>query len=279
MKKVLYNGYGGKMEKNKKYEFHRGNMILLYGGKHQDMEKMLETLFQCNSNDWSHDYVSLIRALKSLNQWEKRMNQLSFLTLSMFIKIYHIYQKNVDLKQVETVLEQLKLDGHKKLSHFCKEEKERILFLLLFILDMNVYVFVNPFSYQDYENTNRMIKLLEEKKKKGKTIFFMTMGNYEIFEQLMDEVMVIGKQKIIKYEPVSKLCHYDYSIVHLKGKEYKKLRLSIKNLILKEQTEDEIVFLYCGKFQELFSVLQDVDLTDVTIHKQTLEEALYAMKV
>ena len=39
------------------------------------------------------------------------------------------------------------------------------------------------------------------------------------------------------------------------------------------------MFLYCGKFHELFEVLQSVELEDVSIRKQTLEEALQSLKI
>ena len=96
-------------------------------------------------------------------------------------------------------------------------------------------------------------------------------------EEIISDVLIVTDTKI-KFEPLSKVCHHNYSIVHLKGKNYKQLKLSIRNIILKDQTEDEIVFLYCGKFHELFSVLQTVELEDVSIRKQTLDEALMSMK-
>ena len=124
---------------------------------------------------------------------------------------------------------------------------------------------------------NLMLKLIDQRLKEGCVVLFWSKYQLEKMEEIISDVLIVTDTKI-KFEPLSKVCHHNYSIVHLKGKNYKQLKLSIRNIILKDQTEDEIVFLYCGKFHELFSVLQTVELEDVSIRKQTLDEALMSMK-
>lgn len=267
------------MEKNKRIDFEEGKMILLYGGNSQNTEKMLDVLFQSSSKNWSKDYAKLTTSLKTIKLWKKRMEKVNFLTIHMFLMYYKFFQKELYKENDEKILKTLHLDSNKKLKNLTEEEKERLLFFLLYVLDLQVYVFTDFFSKQSYQGMKSMVQLLKEAQKEKKSIFLVANHQWDYIEALVSDVIVVGKKKIVKYEPVEKICHYNYSIVRLKGKEYKKLRLSIKNIILKEQTDDEIVFLYCGKFHELFEVLETVELEDVEIRKQSLEEALHALKV
>ena len=274
MLKIVYNKIGDNMSSKllKEYE---GKLILLYGGPNKSIEETLEVLFQSSSDNWSKDYVKLIHALKQIKVWYQKLEKLNFLTLSTFLKFYQLFQKDMYEKHDKHVLEHLNLDPNKKLKNMSEAEKERIYFLLLYQLDLNIYVFAEPFLHQNDREVHRMLQFMYEKIKKHQIVFLTS--NYQIgrMEQMVTDVLMVSDKKI-KFDTVSKICHYNYSLVHIKGKNYKKLKLSIKNIILKEQTDDEIIFLYCGKFHELFQVLQSVELEDVTIRKQTLEEVLHA---
>ena len=275
MLKIVYNKIGDDMC-SKLLKECEGKLIFLYGGPTKTTEETLETLFQSSTDNWSKDYVKLIQSLKQQRFWYHRMEKLSFLTLSMFLKFYQLFQKELYEKESSSVLEQLKLDPNKKLKNFTDAEKERIYFFLLYQLQLNIYVFEEPFLHQNDHEVHAMLKLIYEKIKNHQIVFLTS--NYQIgrMEQMVTDVLIVTDKKI-KLDTVSKICHYNYSFVHIKGKNYKKLKLSIKNIILKDQTEDEIIFLYCGKFQELFQVLQTEELEDVSIRKQTLEEVLRAM--
>ena len=256
----------------KSYE---GKLIFLYGNPNKTIEEILEKLFQSSSDNWSKDYVKLIHALKQVKLWYQKIEKLNFLSLSTFLKFYQLFQKDIYQKNDKYVLECLKLDATKKLKDMNEAEKERIYFLLLYQLDLKIYVFQEPFLHQSDSEVHSMLKLIYEKIKKHQIVFLTSRYQIDRMEQMVTDVLIVSDHKI-KFDSVSKICHYNYSLVHLKGKNYKKLKLSIKNIILKEQTDDEIIFLYCGKFQELFQVLQSVELDDVSIRKQTLEEVLQA---
>ncbi len=273
----MYNKIGDDMS-SKLLKAYEGKLIFLYGDPNKSIEEILEILFQSSSDNWSKDYVKLVHALKEVKHWYQRMEKLNFLTLSTFLKFYQLFQKDMYEKNDKHVLEHLKLNPNKKLKDMSEAEKERIYFVLLYQLNLNIYVFAEPFLHQSDSEAHRMLQLIYERIKKHQIVFLTS--NYQIgrMEQMVTDVLIVSDKKI-KFDSVSKICHYNYSLVHLKGKNYKKLKLSIKNIILKEQTDDEIVFLYCGKFHELFQVLQTVELEDVSIRKQTLEEVLRAKNI
>lgn len=272
MLKIVYNKIGDAMS-SKLLKSYEGKLIFLYGGPNKTVEETLERLFQSSSDNWSKDYVKLVHALKEVKLWYQRIEKLNFLSLSTFLKFYQLFQKDKYQKNDQYVLECLKLDATKKLKDMNEAEKERIYFLLLYQLNLNIYVFQEPFLHQSDVEVHSMLKLIYEKIKKHQIVFLTSRYQIGRMEQMVTDVLIVSDHKI-KFDSVSKICHYNYSFVHLKGKNYKKLKLSIKNIILKEQTDDEIVFLYCGKFHELFQVLQTVELEDVIIRKQTLEEVL-----
>ena len=277
IKKIVYNENGDNMSSKMLKEF-EGKLILLYGGVHKTKEENLNILFKSSSDNWSKDYVKLLNVFQNQNSWLKRMEKFSFLSLSMFLKIYQLFQKELYQKDDRKILKSLKLDVTKKLKELTSEEKERLLFFLQYQLDLNVYLFEEPFLHQNDNMTREMLKLMFHKLKKHKVIFVTSKYQINRMEQIVTDVLVVTPNKV-RLEPISKVCHYHYSLVYIKGKNYKKLKLGIKNIILKEQTDDEIVFLYCGKFHELFEVLQSVELEDVSIRKQTLEEALQSLKI
>lgn len=272
--KVVYNKIGDNMS-SKVFDIYKGKRILLYGGKERTKKETLKRLFQSTSDDWSKEFVQLTTTIRSLKKWEEKMEKLKFLTLSQFLKIFRLFQK--ELYEDHDYTETLELDSNKKLKEFSKGEKERILFLLQYQLKFQVYLFDEPFLHQNEKHMNLMLKLIDQRLKEGCVVLFWSKYQLEKMEEIISDVLIVTDTKI-KFEPLSKVCHHNYSIVHLKGKNYKQLKLSIRNIILKDQTEDEIVFLYCGKFHELFSVLQTVELEDVSIRKQTLDEALMSMK-
>ena len=270
----MYNKIGDDMS-SKLLKSYEGKLIFLYGNPNKTIEEILEKLFQSSSDNWSKDYVKLIHALKEVKLWYQKIEKLNFLSLSTFLKFYQLFQKDIYQKNDKHVLDCLKLDATKKLKDMNEAEKERIYFLLLYQLDLKIYVFQEPFLHQSDSEVHSMLKLIYEKIKKHQIVFLTSRYQIDRMEQMVTDVLIVSDHKI-KFDSVSKICHYNYSLVHLKGKNYKKLKLSIKNIILKEQTDDEIIFLYCGKFQELFQVLQSVELDDVSIRKQTLEEVLQA---
>ena len=144
MLKIVYNKIGDNMSSKllKEYE---GKLILLYGGPNKSIEETLEVLFQSSSDNWSKDYVKLIHALKQIKVWYQKLEKLNFLTLSTFLKFYQLFQKDMYEKHDKHVLKHLNLDPNKKLKNMSEAEKERIYFLLLYQLDLNIYVFEMSF--------------------------------------------------------------------------------------------------------------------------------------
>ena len=63
-----------------------------------------------------------------------------------------------------------------------------------------------------------------------------------------------------------------FSIVTVVGTEYKKMRLPIKDIVIKEENKKSIKFIYKGNINDLIQVLSAVKIEHLTVEEPDIED-------
>ena len=114
-------------------------------------------------------------------------------------------------------------------------------------------------------------EVLEEEREEGTTIFFSSHVLSEV-KRICDRVGIIKDGRLIGIEQMKTIREEDTVMITLISKEYKQLKLPIKNVVVKERTEDMLKFLYRGEIQDLISILSKIKVEKLLIEEPSLEE-------
>ena len=121
-----------------------------------------------------------------------------------FLKFNLEYRKIKDDSRMKEMIERFDLDTKGKIKKMSKGMKQKIGIVAAFMHDPDVLILDEPTSGLDPLMQNRFIELLEEEKKKGKTIL-LSSHIFEEVERTCNRVGIIRKGKLITVESVETL--------------------------------------------------------------------------
>ncbi len=79
-----------------------------------------------------------------------------------------------------------------------------------------------------------------------------------------------GKLQFVK--SMKEINSENFKIITLVGRNYKKLKLPIKDIVIKKHEKNNITFIYKGNINDLLKLLIEVELENVLIEDPTLDE-------
>ena len=119
--------------------------------------------------------------------------------------------------------------------------------------------------------TETFFKLLEEEKKKGVTILFSTHILSEV-RTICDRVGFLKDGKLIEVVDVKEILKNEFNTVTVIGTEFKKMKLPMKDIMIKKQTKNSIKFIYKGDINNLIKIVSDVKIDNLIIEEPSVED-------
>ena len=143
--------------------------------------------------------------------------------------------------------------------------------LLAMMHSPKLLILDEPTSGLDPLITEVFFKLLAEEKKKGTTILFSTHILSEV-KKICDRIGMIKQGSLIKIDTVEALTNNNVNIVTIIGEGFKKMKLPIKDIMIKEESKNSIKFVYKGNINDLIKILSEVKIEHLIIEEPSIEE-------
>ena len=151
-----------------------------------------------------------------------------------------------------------------------KGMKQKIGLVLAFMNDSDIYILDEPTSGLDPLMQNKFVQLIQQEKKKGKTIL-MSSHIFEEVENTCDRVIMIKDGKIIADESMEQLKnerhkHYDITF------QTTEQAIRFSKLYPCKMHDRYVEFVTKDDINHLIHILQDYTIVDMNIKSQSLEE-------
>ncbi len=193
------------------------------------------------------------------------------LTVKDMIEYSASFYQNDLTDRVKYLVKKLKVPVGKKIEDLSYGNLKKVGIVLAMMHNPKILIFDEPTSGLDPLVVEDFFKLLEEEKKKGTTILFSTHILSEV-KKLCDRIGIIKDGELVKISDVVSLADDSFSIVTIVGAEYKKMRLPMKDIIIKEENKKMIKFIYKGNINDLIQVLSDVKIEHLTVEEPDIED-------
>lgn len=174
-------------------------------------------------------------------------------------------------KRIAYLVKRLEVDTTKKIDELSFGNLQKIGIIITLMHSPKLIIMDEPTTGLDPLMQEVFFELLAEEKKRGATIFFSSHILSEV-KRICDRVGIIKNGHLIKIEEVDKITKSDFSIVTIVSAEYKKLLLPMKDIVIKEKSNDMIKFIYRGDINDLISIVGAIHITSLLIEEPTLEE-------
>nr|WP_279326655.1 ABC transporter ATP-binding protein [Bacillus kexueae] len=194
------------------------------------------------------------------------MNGLEFLQLLAGMRGMKDFSKRDEL------IERFQFDVKTPIRKMSKGMKQKVGIVAAFMHDPKILILDEPTSGLDPLMQRQFIELIEEEKRKGKTIL-MSSHSFAEIDRTCDRVGIIKDGKIVAIEDVHRLRTLQRKLfdITLKKKEDIEL-LQQSGLELTKVNGNEIQVAVQGNYQAFLEVLAKVDVANLDVHSQSLEE-------
>ncbi|MDD2434912.1 MAG: ABC transporter ATP-binding protein [Bacilli bacterium] len=183
------------------------------------------------------------------------------------------YQKDIS-KRTKYLVKKLDLDLTKKIDELSFGNIKKLGIVLALMHEPKLLVLDEPTSGLDPLKQEVFFELMEEEKEKGTTIFFSSHNLNEV-RRICDSVAIIKNGHLVETLKIAKLNKFDFNLISLYSKEYKKLKLPMKDIIIKKQSDEMIQFIYQKDINSLLDFLNTIKIDNLLIEKPSLEEIFF----
>ncbi|MCL1964967.1 MAG: ATP-binding cassette domain-containing protein [Firmicutes bacterium] len=180
-----------------------------------------------------------------------------------------------DMRFADEIIQKLQLDPTAALKRMSKGMKQKTAIVAAFMTDSEIFILDEPTTGLDPLMRTEFVELLNEEKKKGKTIF-MSSHMFEEVEDTCDKVALIKDGKIIAVKSTLEIKHNQnkaYKIEFETIDEY--LRFTGERFDFAEQREAKnqvIVKIHDTDINRFLSALKGYRLKFITEIKYSLEQ-------
>lgn len=177
-----------------------------------------------------------------------------------------------DLKpRIKYLVKKLDLDLKKKNDELSFGNLKKVGIILALMHSPKLLILDEPTSGLDPLMQEIFFDLLKEEQARGTTIFFSSHILSEV-KKVCNRVAIIKNGHLVKIESIDKVAKKEFSIVTVVSSDYKRLALPMKDLIIKDQNEHQIRFIYKGDVNAMLKILQDIPIEKLLIEEPSLEE-------
>lgn len=179
--------------------------------------------------------------------------------------------KNIkDMSKVKRLIDYFELDACGKIKKMSKGMKQKIGLVIAFMQDVPVMILDEPTSGLDPLMQNKFVELIQQEKKKGKTIL-MSSHIFEEIENTCDRVIMIKDGYIIAdkiMEDVKNQNNQQYEITFYSEKEARKF----ERKYFGQRKMNIVMFQFAGNMNQLIKDLSFYQVKNLKTKGQTLEE-------
>ena len=190
--------------------------------------------------------------------------------MDMFKHNNSFYKKDYMSNALE-LAKKLNLDLKQKICELTLIELKKVGLVLTLMHDPKLIILDESLKDLDLLTKREFETLIMTEKEKGKTILFVTSSLVET-KNLCDRLAIIKNGKIVEIISVSELKKYDFLVVTIVAKNIKKAKLPLKNMQIRESTNDKLQFIYTGNINELLADLVNVEIEKLLIEESDLED-------
>lgn len=180
-----------------------------------------------------------------------------------------------DMTYAETLIKKLQLDPNANLKRMSKGMKQKTAIVAAFMGDPEILILDEPTTGLDPLMRAEFIDIINEEKKKGKTIF-MSSHMFDEVEDTCDKVALIKDGKIIAIKDTNEIKHNEeksYKIEFNSYEDYKKFITEEFEVINKKEEQNQVTININDKdINKLTKKLKAYDIKFIVEIKYTLEK-------
>jgi ABC-2 type transport system ATP-binding protein len=180
-----------------------------------------------------------------------------------------------DMSYAESIIKKLQLDPTANLKRMSKGMKQKTAIVAALMADPEILILDEPTTGLDPLMRAEFVNILNEEKKKGKTIF-MSSHMFEEVEHTCDKVALIKDGKLIAVKATSEVKHSEdkvYKIEFLTHEDYQRFLSEPFEFAEKRDSQNQ-VFLQINdrEINQLFKTLKEYPIKFIAEMKYTLED-------
>lgn len=179
-----------------------------------------------------------------------------------------------DMTYANKIIEKLQLDPTANLKRMSKGMKQKTAIVAAFMADPEILILDEPSTGLDPLMRVEFVDLINEEKKKGKTIF-MSSHMFEEVEHTCDKVALIKEGKIIAVKPTIEVKHNEdkvYKIGFLTSQDYHRFLCEAFIFTGKVEKKNQVtVAVHDREINTFLRVLKGYRIGVITEDKYTLE--------
>ena len=180
-----------------------------------------------------------------------------------------------DMSYAEKLIKKLQLDPTANLKRMSKGMKQKTAIVAAFMADPEILILDEPTTGLDPLMREEFIDIINEEKKKGKTIL-MSSHMFEEVEETCDKVALIKDGKIIAVKSTEEIKHNQdkvYRIEFNSHEEYKKFICEDFDFVNKKENQNQVTInIHDKNINILTKTLKKYNIKFITEIKYTLEK-------
>ena len=191
-----------------------------------------------------------------------------------FLKIQADFLGIKDLSYMNKLIDMFKLDTNASLKRMSKGMKQKTAIVAAFMSEPDILIMDEPSTGLDPMMRDKLIELILEQKKKGKTIF-MSSHIFKELEDTCDRVAFIHNGKMIDTISLSQFSEYvdkQYKIGFIENSEYQQFLKSNYEIVSKNDKYYHLVIkTKDSELNNLFKSLEPYNIRYINYQPYTLE--------
>lgn len=196
------------------------------------------------------------------------------MTGTAYLKLIAKMRKMKDFTYAQKLLNLFEINPNTSIKRMSKGMKQKIGIVLAFMHNPDILLLDEPTSGLDPLMQNRFIELVEQEKKKGKTII-LSSHIFEEVEKTCDRIGMIRNGRLIKEVTIDELRHSQfktYKIEFADISNLKQMKQVYPNAEYREDQNQVILSINDSEINNLISVLSKCKINFLKEEKHTLEE-------
>lgn len=180
-----------------------------------------------------------------------------------------------DMSYANYIIEKLQLDPTANLKRMSKGMKQKTAVVAALMANPEILILDEPTTGLDPLMRREFIEILDEEKKKGKTIF-MSSHMFEEVEHTCDKVALIKDGKIIAIKATKEIKHYQDKVYKLEFQSHEQFQQFLAEPFdfaeIRENQNQVIINVHDSQINNLMKSLKDYKVKFLTEIKYTLDK-------
>ena len=180
-----------------------------------------------------------------------------------------------DMSYAESIINKLQLDPTANLKRMSKGMKQKTAIVAAFMADPEILILDEPTTGLDPLMRKEFIRILDEEKKKGKTIL-MSSHMFDEVEETCDRVAMIKDGRLIDVKATDEVKHHQekvYKIEFKSQEDYARFLTESFHFSETRESQNQVILtIHDRQINTLFGRLKTYDIKFMTEMKFTLEK-------